>query len=225
MPLVLDILFVLVAAIFILVGIRRGFIKSLIQSAKLILTIIATYFIGPFTAAFLKEKFIFKSVYDYFFEKFNSVYESVEGSIENFREGLVGFFDATPKFFLDLLISPEKREEILNAISDENAGTLVETISTNFANPVADVISNVLGYVLTFVLAFVLLTVAAWLLTKIADRIAFIGTANRILGGVFGAAVGIIILMIIAVIVKFLDVENAIYPDTTIVKLLGDFLA
>lgn len=223
-PLILDIAFVLVAVIFIVVGAKRGFIKSLIQSAKLILTIIATYFIAPYTSAFLKEKFIFKSVYDFFFEKFNGIYESVEGSIETLREQINEFFNSGSQWLINLLISSEKREEILNAISEENAGTLVETISTNCANPVADVISAILGYVLTFVLAFVILTIVAWLLTKIADRFSVIGTANRILGGVFGAAVGIVVLTIIAVIIKFLDVEATIYPDTVIVKLLGDFL-
>ena len=101
---------------------------------------------------------------------------------------------------------------------------MVESVSNSLAHPVADVISNIIGYALTFVVAFIVLTVAAWLLTKIADRFSIIGTANRILGGVFGAAVGVIVLMIIAVIVKFLDAEDAIYPDTVIVKLLGDFL-
>ena len=51
-----------------------------------------------------------------------------------------------------------------------------------------------------------------------------IGTANRILGGVFGAVLGAVVLMVVAVIVKFLDVQNAIYPDTVVVKLLGDFV-
>lgn len=225
MPLILDLVFVLIAVIFIAIGVKRGFIKSLIQSAKLILTIIATYFFGSHASAFLREKFIFKSVYDFFFGKFNGIYESAEGSIELFREKLGNFFDETPEYILNIFLAPEKREELLNAISDENTSALVETVSRNFANPIADVASNILGYVLTFVLAFVILTVAAWLLTKIAERVAFIGTANRILGGVFGAAVGAIVLMIVAVIVKFLDAENAIYPNTAIVKLLGDFLA
>ncbi len=218
--LILDILFVLVAAIFIAVGVKRGFIKSLIKSAKLLLTILATYFLGSSIATFLRDKFIFKSIYDVVYGKANGIYESVNGSVEGFREGLTNFFKVLPDFFL----KPEKEEEILNAISEENGLTMVESISNNIANPVADVVSNILGYVITFVLAFVILTVAAWLLTKIADRISFIGTANRILGGAFGALMGIIILMVVAVIVNFIDANQAVYPYTVIVKLLGNFL-
>ena len=215
---ILDILFVVVAAIFIAVGVKRGFIKSLIQSAKLILTIVATYFLGSPVAAFVKEKFVFQKVYDFWFEKVDGIYQQANSTlnIDEFRETV----ESAPNF----LLAPEKKAEILTSLSEENGAAMVETVSNSLAHPVADVISNIIGYALTFVVAFIVLTVVAWLLTKIADRFSIIGTANRILGGVFGAAVGVIVLMIIAVIVKFLDAEDAIYPDTVIVKLLGDFL-
>ena len=71
---ILDILFVVVAAIFIAVGVKRGFIKSLIQSAKLILTIVATYFLGSPVAAFIKEKFVFQKVYDFWFSGLFLIY-------------------------------------------------------------------------------------------------------------------------------------------------------
>ena len=215
--LVLDILFVLVAAIFIVVGVRRGFIKSLIQSAKLILTVVITYFTGSFLATFLKENFIFKSVYDFWYGKIDGIYQEANATLNT--EGLRGTVESAP----DFLLAPEKKAEILESLSEESGAAMVESVSTSIATPIADAISNILGYALTFVLAFILLTVAAWFLTKIADRIAFIGTANRILGGVFGALLGLIILSVIAVIVGFIDVKGAAYPDTILVKLLGNF--
>ena len=216
--LILDVLFVLVAAIFILVGVKRGFIKSLIQSAKMILTIVITYFMGSSVAAFLKDKFIFKPVYDFFYAEVDGIYQQANASLNT--DALRETVESTP----DLLLAPEKKAEILASLSEESGTAMVESVTTDIANPVADVISNILGYALTFVLAFILLTVAAWLLTKIADRVAVIGTANRILGGVFGALIGTIVLMIVAVIVGFLDVEGTVYPQTAIVKLLGDLL-
>lgn len=215
--LVLDILFVLVAAMFIVVGVRRGFIKSLIQSAKLILTVVITYFMGSSVATFLKEKFIFKSVYEFWYGKVDGIYQEANASLNT--EGLRNTVESAP----DFLLAPEKKAEILESLSEESGAAMVESVSTNLATPIADVISNILGYALTFVLAFILLTIAAWLLTKIADRIAFIGTANRILGGVFGALMGIIILSVIALVIGFIDVKGAAYPDTLLVKLLGNF--
>ena len=216
--LILDILFVLVAAIFIFVGVKRGFIKSLIQSAKLILTIVITYFLGSSLATFLKDKFIFKGIYDFWYKKVDGIYQGANASLDT--EGLRSTVESAP----DFLLAPEKKAEILESLSEEGGAAMVESVTNSIANPMADVVSNILGYVLTFVLAFVVLTIAAWLLTKIADRIAFIGTANRILGGVFGALMGVIVLMIIAVIIGFIDAKGVAYPDTVIVRALGDFL-
>ena len=185
LPMILDIVFLLIAIIFIAVGAKRGFIKSLIQSAKFLLAIVVTYFVGPTTSGFIKDKFIFQPIYDWLTETGTNVVSTWPKFLQP-EEGVVG-------------------QEVLP-----------------IANSVSGIISNILGYIVTFVLALILLTFVAWLLTKITDRFTFFGTANRILGGVFGAAMGLIVLFIIAIVIKFLDVEGAIYPQTTLIKLLGN---
>ena len=222
MPIFFDVLFVVIAVIFITIGVRKGFIKSLIQSAKLLITIVVTYFVGPITSTFLKDGLIYPSVYDAFYKKADELYTSVGGSIDAFRQGIADFLKFVPEF----LLNAEKREAILEDLAQKSAetGTAgVESIAADIANPVADVSSAVLGYVLTFVLALILVTVLAWLLNEIADRVSIFGAVNSILGGVFGALKGIIILMIFAAIIGFIDAKGAIYPDTVIVKWLGDF--
>lgn len=185
MPLILDLVFVLIAVIFIAIGVKRGFIKSLIQSAKFLLAIVVTYFVGPMVSGFIKDKFIFQPIYDWLTEAGTNVVSTLPKFLQP-EEGVVG-------------------QEVLP-----------------IANSISGVISNVIGYIVTFVLALILLTLVAWLLTALTDRINFLGTANRILGGVFGAAMGLVVLFIIAVIIKFLDAEGAIYPNTTLIKLLGN---
>ena len=218
-PLILDILFVLVAALFIYVGVRKGFIKSLIQSAKLILTTIITYFLGSPVAAFIKEKFVFQKVYDSWYEKINGIYQQANETLN------IDEFKATVESAPEILLNSEKKAEILESLSEESGAALVESVSTSIAHPIADGISNIIGYALTFVVVLILLTIGAWLLTKIADRIAIIGTANRILGGVFGALLGGIVLIVAAVVINFIDAEGAVYPNTVVVKLLGNILS
>ena len=183
---ILDVVFVLIAAIFIAIGVKRGFIKSLIQSAQFLLAIVITYFVGPITSGFVKDQFIFQPVYDWL----NSVGTSVVETLPAFLrpdEAAVG-------------------EEIYP-----------------IADSVSGAISNIIGYIVTFILAIILLTVVAWLLTKLTDKITLFGTANRILGGVFGALMGVIVLFVAAAIIKYLDVEGTIYPQTFIVQFLGNF--
>ncbi len=187
MPLALDILFVLIAVIFIAVGAKRGFIKSLIQSAKFLLAILITYFVAPAVSGFIKDKFIFQPIYDWLNKMGTNAVESLPKFLQP-AEGTVG----------------------------QEAASVADTVS--------GLISNIIGYVVTFVLALILLTLVAWLLTKLTDRINFLGTANRVLGGVFGALMGVIVLCVIAVIIKFIDAEQLVYPQTTVVQFLGNLI-
>lgn len=181
MPLILDILFVLIAVIFIAVGVKRGFIKSLIQSAKFLLALVVTYFVGPIISQFVSDRFISPWI--------NDVGVSVAEKI-------------LPK-----------------ALRPAADGVLPYT------QALANLISNIIAYVITFVLALILLSIVAWLLTKLTDKIAFLGTANRILGGLFGAAMGAIVLFIIASIIKYLDAKDALYSQTVIVEFLGNLFS
>ena len=215
MPLILDLLFVVLAAVFIMKGVRKGFIKNLIQSAKLLLAIVAMYFLGSPVAAFLRDKFIFKSVYNSVHGFVNDIYQRSTASM-NADEILASF----PEF----MVNDQVRDEVTSSIADaeKTGAALVESISNNIANPVANVISNILGYILTFVVALIVLSIAAWFLTKLADNVAFFGKANRILGGIWGGLIGIIVLFMLASIVKFFDAEGLIYSKTVIVKFFGE---
>lgn len=210
---VLDIVFALIGIIFIAVGIKKGFIKSLIQSAKLLLAIVAAYFLGSQVGLILKEKFIFKPVYDFVFDKVNGLYLDATASL-NPEEVIASF----PKF----LMNDELKNQITNATSEESGAALVESVSTSIADPVSGFFANVLGYVLVFVVALIVLSIAAWLLTKLTDKIGFLGTANRILGGVWGALMGAIVLFMIASVIKLIGAGDPLYTNTVIVKFFGD---
>lgn len=211
--LVLDIVFALIGIIFIAVGIKKGFIKSLIQSAKLLLAIVAAYFLGSQVGLILKDKFIFKPVYDFVFDKVNGLYLDATSSL-NPEEVIASF----PKF----LMNDELKNQITNATSEESGTALVESVSTSIADPVSGFVSNLLGYVLVFVVALIVLSIVAWLLTKITDKIGFLGTVNRILGGVWGALMGAIVLFMIASVIKLIGAGDPLYTDTVIVKFFGD---
>lgn len=185
MPLFFDILFGVLAAIFIVVGVNRGFIKSLIHSAKLLLAIVITYFVAPFTSKFIYNAFVFKPVNNWLTDVGANVVETL------------------PKFL-------QPKEDVVG----KEVTTIAESVST--------IISNIAGYIVTFILAIILLSVLAWLLNKLANRVEFLGTANRVLGGVFGAVMGLFVLFVFAIILKTLDVDGAFYPETVLVKFLGN---
>lgn len=82
--------------------------------------------------------------------------------------------------------------------------------------------NTLVGYILVFIIAFVGLSVVAWLLTAVINKIAFVGLANRILGGAWGALTAALLLTAVSSVIKFFFGDNEIYTGTVLVKFFGD---
>ncbi len=211
--LILDILFVAVAVVLIALGAKRGFIKSLIRSAKLLLSVIFAYLLGPQLGLFLKNKFIGTPVYNFVYEKVNGLYLDATSSIN---------MDQITSSFPQFLMTEEVKQQIAGATSTESGEAMVQSVTQGIAEPISGLISNILGYVLVFVLAFVGLTVVAWLLTALSERIQLLGTANHVLGGIWGALNALIILFMAASVIKLFFAQTDFYQQTVVVRFLGD---
>ncbi len=212
LPLILDILFVLIAVTMVAAYAKKGLIKSLISSCKLLLSFVLTYLLGGKVAALLQSSLIGKPVYDFVYGKVDGLHQSLGSAIN--AEEIAGSF---PEF----LMTEEVRASIANATSEESGQAMVESVTNGIANPVASLISNVIGYVLTFVVALIVLSLLAKLLTAIVDRIRLFGAVNHILGGVWGALVGVIILFVAASVTKFFLGADE-YAATVVVRFFGD---
>ncbi len=212
-PIILDIAFILIAVIFIALGIWRGFIKSLIRSAKLILSIVLAALLGSYLGAFFKDAFVSNMVYTPVYSWIDSAYGAATENID-----VEEILATIPEYAL----TDEVKASIESAASEESGTALVESVSHAIADPVADGISNVLGFVAVFLLSLIVLSILAWLLTKLADSLVILGAVNRILGGVWGAVTAFFLLVVIASIIKLLWANDPIYLDTAIVKLIGD---
>lgn len=213
MSVTLDLLFIVLAIAFILLGVFRGFIKSVIRSAKLILAFVLAYFLGDKLGMLFKNTFIGNWVYGGVYDKVNGIFQNASSSVNT---------DELLAQFPDFIVSDELRQTIANSSSKESGEALVESISTSIADPISSAISNVIGYVLVLILAFVGLTVAAWLLTKLVDKIAFVGIANRILGGVWGALTAVLLMIVVSSVIKLFFGNHEIYTSSVLVKFFGD---
>ncbi len=212
-PIILDIACILVAVIFIALGIWRGFIKSLIRSAKFILAVVLAYFLGSYLGAFFKDAFVSDMVYTPVHSWIDSAYGAATEGID-----VEEILTAIPEYAL----TDEVKASIEAAANEESGAALVETVAHSIADPVADGISNVLGYVAVFLLSLIVLSILAWLLTKLADGLAVIGAVNRILGGVWGAVTAFLLLTVLSSLIKLFWATDPVYTDTVIVKLIGD---
>jgi len=213
MSITLDLLFVVIAIVFIFLGIFRGFIKSVVRSAKLIIAFVLAYFLGDKLGMLFKNSFVGNWVYGGVYDKVNSFYQNATGSFD--PDSLLANF---PSF----IVNDELRGKIADSMSQESGEALVESVSMGISDPIAMAISNVLGYVLVFVLALIGLSIAAWFLTKLIDKIAFLGLANRILGGVWGALTAALLMIVVSSVVKLFFGNDEIYTSSVLVKFFGD---
>ncbi len=209
----LDLLFVIIAVIFIALGVWRGFIKSLIRSAKFILAVLIAYLLGGYLGLFFKDAFVGDMVYSPVNDWVNEAYESTEEAV-NADELL----ESLPSF----AVTDDVKDAIHSANAEESGEQLVETVSNAIADPIATAISNVLGYIAVFLLSLILLSIAAWLLTKLADSVVFLGVINRILGGAWGAVTAFLLLLVLTSVIKAFWSADPLYLDSVIVKFFGE---
>ena len=208
----LDVLFIIAAGAFVFLGVKRGFIQSVIRSAKLILAFVLAYFLGGPVAGLLNSTFIGGWVNGFVYDKVNGLYQ---GAANMGAEEIASNF---PSF----LMTEEVKESIANASQGEVGEALVQSVSDSISRPIASLISNVLGYILVFLLSFLLLVVVAKLLTSVIDKIALLGTLNRVLGGIWGALTGMLVLFVAASVIKLFLGGTDIYQATVVVKFFGD---
>ncbi len=208
-----DLIFLLILLIFAGVGVYRGFIKSFVRSARLILSVVAAYAFGGLFGRFLNSAFLGAWVY-------GGVHGSVDGmlgdTVEHISaENLLGAF---PPF----LVSDSVEGTVTEAFSSQSGEGLVSTVSAAIASPIATLLSNLLGYVIVFFATLLLLRFVAWLFTEWVERIRLLSFFNRLLGGAWGALTGMLLLLAAAALIKLFFRESEIYTDTVAVRLLCD---
>jgi uncharacterized membrane protein required for colicin V production len=189
MQLVIDILLLVVFALLVFRGWRRGFMKSVLSLGRLILSVIITILFGSAFADWLDAKFINPPVYEKVFAKFSDVAAEITATAEGGVDALVEKIPDAFRGYLDL--------ETVDPTAEINA--LVEQWSRTVADSISGVISTVLGYILLFVLAFLVLTLVIFIVGKFA-KLPAIKTVDKLLGLLMGVLSGTIIVMVISVL-------------------------
>lgn len=197
---IVDLLLMVVLLTSIILGIKRGFVKSFIGLFKNFIAFIIAVGFSDSLGNYLSEKFVKKLVS-----------EKVAVKIANMvvDSGIAEGGDVSshiPKFVIDMLNFvhidiQSKFIEPLEASIAENGGT-VAGIAAVIASPIAKIISIVIAFIVLYFLSLLLLTILTKMLDKLCE-LPVIRTANGMLGGVLGAACGILYLWIIAKILVF----------------------
>ena len=197
MSLVIDLLIIAAAAISVYFGITKGFIKSVMQFASLIIALIAVFVFTAPVSDLLYKSFVEKEVS-------NITGEALTGIITAGEEHLAldkimtdkpeALTEITDRFSvnIDEIISYYK--DSLKSLAESDAvGELADAI----AKPTAEAVSTVVAAILVFVVSMLVLALITFILDSIC-RLPVLRRLNTFFGFIFGLGSALVSAWVIA---------------------------
>ena len=179
--LIIDIVIISALLIFALIGIKKGFLHSVISLFSWAFCLLIAFLTAKYVAGWINGIFDFA------------------GLIGNkISDGLI----ESNNFFAQAINSFSNKEAVIAAIPEDTNGLIKQIIKVVFSNSavnmnstdtIGSIVGNSLGQIITIVIAgiliFVVLKIAVALLTKLFNKISqtkVLGTVNKVLGAIFG---------------------------------------
>lgn len=197
MSLIIDLVIIVSAIISVVLGVKRGFVKSVMSFASILLAVIAVYLFTAPTAAILNEKYIGKYLDEAVSEQITQILSAGVGKID--LEKLIderpdALEEIAKRFNVDLDSIAEYYSEKLADLTDAEA---INGISEHISSPAATAISQILAAIAIFVVTLIVLKLLSLVLDLIF-KLPVLKTLNSILGLIFGIASALLSTYILA---------------------------
>lgn len=230
MSLILDGIILIVCAAAVILGTKRGFIKSVMGVCTLLAALIFAYAFTPPLSAVIREQPFIRSISASITDTIKSLSENDSG-----RYDLDRLFDEMPDAFRQIIDRYEADEveltETVPAEPDAEESD-VDLLSDLIAEPAAKTISGVLAFLALFVSAVIVLKLLTWVLDLIF-QLPVLKTANSMLGFLFGVLAALLWAWVLApLFVALSGAMSSISPDlfpkdlvehTILVKFFSSF--
>ena len=223
---VIDLVIIALVAILALVGLRKGFFKSVLSMVSTLVVIIISI-IGARHLAGLINK-----IYDFTGLIAGKLCKSIAGM---------------GSFYSEIIPEDVSGKDIINSIPSDTNGFLkklmsyvLEPLSASEiqGTTVADIVSGAFASIIMSIIAGILLFIAIKIILSLASRlfenitrIKVFGIANRIAGFAFGTLKGLIIVFVFAIVLTLLTVipfintkiSPIIQDQTTVAKTIYNY--
>lgn len=197
MKYLVDAIYLLIAAIVVIIFAKRGFFESVFRFGRHIAAGLISYFVGPTVSGFISSKWIYDGI-------FNVVSRNVEMFLVNTAESfdLASLVDSLP-FLVRQFVDPAVLEEKYGAVID-NFGTVADDFAASVATPLASILSNLIAYVAVYFAAMLLL----WVVFKVLNgifKLPILNVINSVLGAILGVVTAILLLAVLTWILSFMS--------------------
>ncbi len=212
MSLIFDGIILIAVIIAIVMGAKRGFVKSIMGICTLIAAMFVAFAFTPTVSSYIENSTAVQEITDGITETLQSLSQSGENTYD-----LTRLFDDMPDSFKQILerygVDASELEDTANPkaeADDSDVGDLASLI----AGPVARAISGVLAFLALFVATVIILKILTWIL-DLLFQLPVLKTANTLLGlliGIVSAVVWAWVLSSLSVI--FISAMSSVSPET-----------
>lgn len=206
--LILDIVFFVIAIFIILKYTIEGFLKSVLNFARLALSVVLAIVLRNPVAELLNKLFMKNAIVNWVN---SSIIKSING--EKPTIDFLGIYKQTPAFYSQVLtrfgLDTALVDEQMNNLSAETAPELADTVGT----AIATMISTIIAVLVVFIVAMLVFTLVFKLLNCVT-KISGIKIVNRLLGVALGVAIALVAMWGLGVLAKTLvDMLGPMYPS------------
>ncbi len=202
----IDLFLVILIVIYTYVGVRRGFLISLLGMLRFVAAIPLSAYVGNTYAVPIYQNYVRSLMLKYVSDKLSS-----SAQITDFTDGLKSLSNAFSFVFKDKSVLTS-----INAITPDTASAY---ITDNILCPIVQEIIKILLIVLTFLLFYVITGIIMSLAKKIRQKKDFpLHKTNSFFGGVFGLVKSGALVLVLASIYDF--VMSLVTADNSFVTQL-----
>lgn len=206
MALFLDILMVAVFALLILVGFKRGFIRSVAGlAASLFALLLASYFSAPL-AETVFDGYLQQPIQSALSQQLDvSDPQALELSLNNTLQSM-------PQSIANLLRSQfgstQEMAQSISSVLNDGQGNAAEHITQQWARPLAVSLLQVIILVVLFILLRLILGLITKALDKVCSNLPIIRRVNTLLGGAVGLIHGVLAVLLLSAVLQGIAVTN-----------------
>ena len=185
---VIDIVLLVLGLLIILKFTISGFLKSLLSSCKLLLSVLFAFLLRVPVARLFGNMF-----FDNFFK--NGVYNAISGNDTTSKLLPLlyndGYANVLAKFDVNTVQLGKDMESLKNG---DTSAELYESISSNAGYGFSLMVCSVISVILIFIVTIIVLSIITPLIEKLITAFDGIRVANRILGLIFGIIIALLTL-------------------------------
>ncbi len=199
MEYIVDIILAILLVICMIVGWKRGFVKSLMDLASNLIAFIVARIVSVQLAPTFYSQYFEQKAHDTLSRELASAGGSAVSQVQS-------AFDSIPDSlngFLGLIgIDKQSMAVELSQKLEQGGSEAVDVLMTNIVSPVVTSALKLLIFVVAFALAVLLLKIVTLILDKLTELPA-VKQANEIFGLLFGAIKGVIVVAVLCFALEF----------------------